>query len=303
MKIKQLMIVFGMVGVVCGVAACLDESAKIALADEHVNNGGNDALGILYPYTKYTKVIKGREFEEPSGIVFHPKRGTLFVLGDEGMIGEFTLKGKRVKIHQFSDKPDFEGITVDPNTGLLYVAHEIADKILEIESEGFKVLRAFTVPRRFKGELVMAPEGDGIEAITFVPMKAHAQGGVFYISNQAEDKQVVGDGSALLKIELPLRVAGEVKILNYYPQDILDLSGMFYDAVSGHLFVVSDLNNLLLEMDLEAKILKAWALPGETQEGLTIDNEGRLYIAQDSGGVIRLSGKAFPRVKHQDKKK
>ena len=45
---------------------------------------------------------------------------------------------------------------------------------------------------------------------------------------------------------------------------------------------LSDLNNLLMAVSLKGQILKAWALPGESQEGITVDDEGRLYIAAGS---------------------
>ena len=127
-----------------------------------------------------------------------------------------------------------------------------------------------------------------LNVLPFVPRAGHAQGGVFYVGNQAEKDHVAGDGSALIEVELPIRVAGEPRILNYYPQKLMDLSGLFYDFKTKHLFVLSDFNNLLTEMDLDGKVLNAYALPGESQEGVTRDGRGRLFIAQDYGGVLRL---------------
>ena len=176
MRMKRYLIAAGLVGFVMGVGACLDSSGDLLLAE---GGGRGGALDVVYPYAKIKELIKGKAFDEPSGIVFHARRGTFFVVGDEGMIGEFSLKGKQIRVKEFSDEPDFEGVTVDPSSGLLYVAHEVADRILEIDPETFKVLRVFDVPRRFEGEVVMDAGGDGIEGITFVPLKDHEQGGVF----------------------------------------------------------------------------------------------------------------------------
>ena len=36
------------------------------------------------------------------------------------------------------------------------------------------------------------------------------------------------------------------------------------------------------------QILKQYAFIGDNQEGITLDDEGYLYIAQDSGGIIKI---------------
>ena len=75
-------------------------------------------------------------FPEPSGIVFHPTRKTLFVVGDEGDMCEMKTDGTLLsRKHYPADtaRMDFEGITVNPATGLLYIAVEGAEKIIEID--------------------------------------------------------------------------------------------------------------------------------------------------------------------------
>ena len=62
---------------------------------------------------------------QPSGICFHSKRGILFVVVDAGKVCEMRTDGLVI-----NEKPimraDFEGITHDPSTGLLYIAFESA---------------------------------------------------------------------------------------------------------------------------------------------------------------------------------
>lgn len=62
-------------------------------------------------------------FKEPSGICFHPARETLFVVGDRGHVGEMQTDGTLVRERRIR-KADFEGITCNPGTGLLYIAVE-----------------------------------------------------------------------------------------------------------------------------------------------------------------------------------
>jgi uncharacterized protein YjiK len=52
--------------------------------------------------------------------------------------------------------------------------------------------------------------------------------------------------------------------------------------------VVSDADNILVEITLEGKIVREYAFLGDTQEGIARDDEGYLYIAQDLGRVLKV---------------
>ena len=231
--------------------------------------------------------IDRANFNEPSGIVFHAKRNTLFVVGDEGDICEIQTDGSLVK-QQRIRHADFEGITYDPSTGLLYIAIEGAEEILEIHPDNFKVLREFNIGRVFQGKTVLKAGGQGIEAITFVPDSKHPEGGTFYVANQCFSLQNTEDPSAILEVELPLRSKpGEnaaAKIIKHIPLPITDLSGLQYSSEDDHLYLISDDNNILLRTTKTGTITKVYTLPGKHQEGVTVDKKGYLYLTQDSGG-------------------
>jgi len=67
-----------------------------------------------YPLTPFPCKLIGNidrvNFNEPSGIVFHPGRDTLFVVGAEGDICEIRKDGTMLKQKRILDA-DFEGIT------------------------------------------------------------------------------------------------------------------------------------------------------------------------------------------------
>jgi len=63
---------------------------------------------------------------------------------------------------------------------------------------------------------------------------------------------------------------------------------MFFDTKTGLLNVVNDADNILVEITLEGEIIREFAFPGETQEGIARDEGGYLYIAQDSGGILKV---------------
>ncbi|MBN2132266.1 MAG: SdiA-regulated domain-containing protein [Sedimentisphaerales bacterium] len=243
---------------------------------------------IVFP-NEWVGNIDKIEFNEPSGICWHAQRGTLFVVGDEGDLCEITTEGTLVKQRHLRDAADFEGITYDPSTGLLYLAIEEAEAILEVHPETFELLREFSVPRTFAGKTLLAAGGEGLEGITFIPDAKHKEGGVFYVGNQAFTLSNPEDISAVFRLELPLRTqTGPVRITGYFEPGIIDVSGLNHDATTDRILVVSDATNTMLEYTRDERLLNVWAFPGDNQEGVTVDDEGFIYIAQDTGGIIKL---------------
>jgi uncharacterized protein YjiK len=237
-------------------------------------------------------------FNEPSGIVYHAERGTLFVVGDEGDLCEIKTDGTPVRQAHIRDG-DFEGVTYDPATGLLYIAVEGEERILEVDPGSFEVRREFSLPREFEGRALLKSGGQGIEAITFVSDPEHTEGGTFYVANQGFALAPGDDPSVIVEVELGLGTgegqALEGKITRALHVGVIDIAGLHYDGASGHLYFVSDTTNTLFELTRGGELIRSWALPGDNQEGLAIDQEGFVYIAQDSGGVLKLKWLRDPR--------
>lgn len=237
---------------------------------------------------KWVGNIDKINFNEPSGICWHTDRKTLFLVGDEGDICEITQDGTLVKQKHIRDA-DFEGVTHDPSSGLLYVAVEEEEVVLEINPETFEILREYKIPREVDGKTLLKAGGNGIEAITFVPDLDHPEGGVFYAANQSFTLNDEQDISAIFEIELPLRTKkGESRILGYFEPGIIDLAGLHYDTKMDSLILISDAANIILEYSRKYELRSVQAFPGDNQEGITVDPDGFIYIAQDTGGVVKL---------------
>ena len=244
---------------------------------------------ILLPYERLEK-LDINKFKEPSGLVFHAARGTLFVIGDEGRIAEFRPDGRLLKEAKL-DKKDFEGITYDPATGLLYVVDEDRAEIMEVDPNNFGQSRLVRIEPLFEDVAVLSAEKNKVEGITFAPDETHPEGGTFYLSNknpEAEDET----GSIIFEVEAPLtsglNLLLTAKVVNRFPVEVPDISDLLYDPESDHLFFISDRTNTFFEITRLGQILRAYALPGDDQEGLAIDYRDFLYIAQDSGGVLKF---------------
>jgi len=246
-----------------------------------------ETSSIAFPY-QWVGNIDKVEFNEPSGICWHSQRKTLFVVGDAGDLCEIKTDGTLIKQKHIRNA-DFEGITHDPATGLLYIAIEGKESIIELDPETLDVSREFQLPRAIDGKTVMKSGGQGIEALTFVADPDHPEGGTFCVANQAFSLAAEEDISAVFVVELPLRSkAGDPKIIKQFSPGIIDLSALYHDRASGHIFVVSDAHNMIMEYSGDHKLLKEFAFPCDNQEGITVDNDGFMYIAQDSGGIIKL---------------
>jgi len=247
---------------------------------------------IVFPYERLDELgfegnIDKQNFVEPSGICFHPHRKTLFVVSDEGEIAEIETDGTPV----FNQKipGDLEGVTVNPQSGLLYIIYEGKDIILEFDPDKKEVIRKFPMNREYQGNpnFLQKQEGydNGIESIAFVLDKDHPEGGTFYISNQV-------DPPCIMEVLVPLKSSqtetAEARIIWVLPFKMADPAAMYYDRKTGLLNVVSDTDNILVEITLEGKLVKEYAFPWDKQEGITLDDKGYLYIAQDSGGIIKV---------------
>ena len=90
-------------------------------------------------------------------------------------------------------------------------------------------------------------------------------------------------------MDVPLRSKRSgVRIRSHSRPGIIDLSGLYYDSHCNCILVISDSTNTVLEYSREHVMVQMLAFPGDDQEGITADDQGYVYIAQDSGGILKL---------------
>ena len=228
---------------------------------------------------------------ESSGITFHTVRNTIFVVSDEGELHEMRTDGRPVRSKSLQ-QTDLEGITMNPSTGLLYAVVEGDDAILEIAPQTFEITRRFEINREFEGRELLRKGGMGLEAIAFVPSDSHPEGGTFWVGNQSFSLKPNREPSVVCEVAVPLSSTNpsppEGKIVSFFPLSIIDISGIAYDSSRHCLIVVSDTTNLLVEVTRDGTVLRQHLLPGNDQEGITLDSEGFMYIAQENGEVIKI---------------
>jgi len=125
-----------------------------------------------------------------------------------------------------------------------------------------------------------------------VPRASHPHGGTFYVANQSFSLDPEDEMSALVELEVSLRGGPapdrKARIIKYFRLDVIDISGLCYDAARNRLLACGDANNVLLVMTLDGRTDRIYAFAGDNQEGLAMDDEGFMYVAQDTGGIIKI---------------
>ena len=239
----------------------------------------------LFPYEAVDNFGKARS-GKLSGIVFYPQRKTLFAVSDNGRISEIKTDGTLIQKKEIRKKADFEGITYSPATEMLYIAVEGEEIILEVNPETLEAGRDIPIDRMFEGHILLSPEGNGIEGITFVPASDGATHGSFFLVNQSDELGGT-DPSIVFEVEIDHAAnKPKARIKRHFSVGVTDLSGIHYTPSGRRLLIISDANNLLLDVSLTGQVSETYLFPGKKQEGNTIDEDGFLYIAQDTDEAL-----------------
>lgn len=220
---------------------------------------------------------------EPSGVVFHAKRGSLFVVSDDGTIGEVSVDGKVRATRALGG--DLEGITYDPGTGNLYVIREGHEIIFEVDPNSFAIRRRFTIDRSFEGDPdFLERGGDGIEGLTFMADPGHREGGRFFAVNQF-------DPPALVELALPLKSSRErfekARIVAAHRIASPPLSDVLWSAELRAFLIPSALWRSVYVVEEDGTRRASVRVPGIMQEGIALLPDGAVVIAQDTGGLLK----------------
>ena len=205
---------------------------------------------------------------EASGISYCQNSNTLVVANDEGSFYELTPSGEIITQHKLGNY-DLEGVVCEEEyfifaveKGELLVVPRSEPKINRLKIKG----RGFTLSKKH-----------GIEGITKI-------GKLYYLSIQEKRQK---KDAKILVVKVGANHAKVVKTIN---SNIIDTAGMEYHEKK--LYIVSDKKDKLYIYDLKKnKIKKKIKLPKFAQEGVTFDNNGNIYFADDDGAVMRYSMK------------
>ncbi len=220
---------------------------------------------------------------EASGICYAKNTNSLFVANDEGSVFEINTEGKILRKKRLGNY-DLEGVACDTEKGKLYFALEGDDNVLIVKQKTLTVQKEIKIKREFKKVKVLKKDKkNGLEGIAITP------NGI-YLSNQSTKKWPKSDPSVLIKIDTLKKKKTAIKdIVDHGYKDIAGLS--FHN---GYLYMVSDRENLLIKYDLKnRKTVSTKKLQDFAQEGITFDDHGYIYFADDNGRILKYKSKGF----------
>jgi uncharacterized protein YjiK len=217
------------------------------------------------------KIVK---IPEASGISYCNSTETLIVANDEGKYYEINRKGKilqKVKLGKYDLEgivcEDEEFIFVIENKGLLFVDRKTMKKkkvIIDTSYQGKK--------------LKLFDKKEGIEGIAKVD-------NMVYLAKQSKKKK----RSFIAVVRLTPYPSRIVDVIEHH---IPDTAGLAYH--DGYLYMVSDKEDLLIKYDLQKKkSVQKIKLGAGAWEGITFDNKGYVYLADDDGRVLKYKKKAL----------
>lgn len=214
---------------------------------------------------------------EPSGIVWHPRLECLLVVDDSGWLVAVDRDGDNIRYWWVGG--DLEAICItDPASDFVYLGCEYPNSILEFNLATGAVTRAFDLT-----PYLVNPPNYGLEAMTFVPLWGHSEGGLFYVGHQLDGRLYV--------FHLPILTSTDdtdvIQVASFpLAEGRWDLSGMCYDPHANVIYAVWDSADIIAAVTLNGTIIHEWTVPGGEQEGIAVIG-CRIFIADDLGDVRR----------------
>lgn len=210
---------------------------------------------------------------EPSGLIWHAGRSSLFMVLDSGYLVELNASGHI--LNQFNGSSiDFEGITIsDADSDKLYLAEENPEqKVYEFSISSWSLTGKTWL---LSGMVVSS--NYGLESLAYA-------GNNFYAGSQLNG--IIYIYPVDLNTSATLNYSGTIET------NTLDLSDLNFQGDQNILYAIYDGSNLLREYTLDGVLLNEFDLPseGNTQEGVALlpnypENNTTIYIAEDSGGL------------------
>lgn len=205
--------------------------------------------------------------DEASGIDYCAESNTLIVANDEGSFYEITPEGEPIARHKLGEF-DLEGVVCEKEQ-LVFAVESGALLLVDRTSLQTQYLKV-------KGEPFKLSKKAGIEGITKV-------GKHYYLAIQSDKKKFA-------KLLVVKAGANYAKVIDVIDHEVIDSSGLFYQEKQ--LYIISDTKNKLYIYDIKRhKVDKKLKLPKFDQEGITFDNDGNVYLADDQGAVLKYTAK------------
>jgi uncharacterized protein YjiK len=223
---------------------------------------------------------------EPSGVAYYPRLRRLYVVGDEGALAVLDEWGAHLRT--LAAPVQVEDVVVLPDGSLLLVREQGA-QLRVVDAETGREKRRWQLDSAGLVGGGGSRTNEGFEGLAFRPDVQKPGAGVLYLVHQRAppmtvaarfDPEAEGD-----------RLGSEAVVSRWSFSDESDLTAAVYVPSLGRILVIADARDRLLVVDLDGRVQASIPLPGVQQEGLALDDEGTLWIADDRAGrLLRFPG-------------
>jgi uncharacterized protein YjiK len=237
------------------------------------------------------QAIGGLGLREASGIAWHPRRGSFFAVGDRGTLAEIDPSGKLLAEHHV--KGNLEDVAVHEPSGRLVLLSEKKGELSVWDPASAAEVGRFALDVRAVLDREPADRNQGFEGITFRADPDQPGGGTFYLVHQRKPARLVAlafDPSGEPRTIGAADVTGRHGLKSYE-----DLTAVSWSETLGRLLVIAESDDTLLLVSPAGTITGTMALPGQRQEGLALDPDGALWVADDRAGLFKIPG-ALPTI-------
>jgi hypothetical protein len=224
---------------------------------------------------------------EPSGVAFHARSGHLFVIGDDGKIAELDTAGRVVR--SLALPGNLEDVAVHAPSGNLVVLSELNSELILYDPSAHREIKRWRLDKPALLGRSSADPNQGFEGLAFRPDPSQPGGGVFYLTHQRTPAEVVAIALDPNRPAGPL--GGDVVRGRWELSGYEDLTAITYVPELDRLLVLSDAQDVLIVMRTDGTVERDVTVPGKQQEGVGVDAEGNLWIADDRDkAVLKLEG-------------
>ena len=200
------------------------------------------------------------DVEEISGICLSADRTALLAIGDQGVVKQISFDGEVTDV--LSYYADMEDVTLDPNTGDMYIASEWDQSVLKLDAPDYQVCTTlFYVQEAIDDNY----RNSGLEGISYY------KDDIFFVGSQEHANlwQYRKDGTMISKISLS-EFADEI-------------AGLCYDPVADWLWVIDSNFVKIYICTVDGKLLATYDLEDiENAESICVDRERNcVWIGSD----------------------
>jgi uncharacterized protein YjiK len=272
-RLRLLAVLAALAAPACSAGSSTDAPAATAKK----RGGGKPA--VLGTAQRFTQIGT----REPSGVVYDAKLGHLFVVGDEGVLVELDKTPAVVRVLKV--KGNLEDLAVHTPTGKLVLLSEQKSELIYYDP----VAAARKARWQLDTAALLGPEGAGVdldsrngfEGLGFKEDAGRPGGGVFYLARQKSPHLVIG-----IAFDPEKSPSGPLapQVVSRWDIGRAELRSATYAPELQRLLVLSRKGLTLVTLDGAAQ--KAIDVPGEQPEGVCLDDDGTMWIADDPGHAL-----------------